>query len=188
LFDNVGGDLAVLLDDLNEMTYSALGLTSRERALVHDLVRVRLELNDGKLGKAAVRPPQHEEIRKYARRLKRELDGFVGSFLGKKHRLGVVYDELSGMIDVDFVQGAKEVGKITVAEADASTASALTETRRRLLVERSQWVYFNRNLRVYEGTRTFVFKPMQRFHWTESQALFDAREIIAETLSGGSAT
>jgi hypothetical protein len=188
LFDNVGGDLAVLLDDLNEMTYSALGLTSRERALVHDLVRVRLELNDGKLGKAAVRPPQHEEIRKYARRLKRELDGFVGSFLGKKHRLGVVYDELSGMIDVDFVQGAKGVGKITVAEADASTASALTETRRRLLVERSQWVYFNRNLRVYEGTRTFVFKPMQRFHWTESQALFDAREIIAETLSGGSAT
>jgi hypothetical protein len=46
-------------------------------------------------------------------------------------------------------------------------------------------VYFDRNLRVYEGTKTFVFKPMQRFHWTESQALMDARQIIAETLQGG---
>jgi len=102
--------------------------------------------------------------------------------------LGVVYDELSGMIDVDFVEDSKGSEKITVAKADTSTASELTETRRRLLVERSQWVYFNRNLRVYEGTRTFVFKPMQRFHWTESQALFDAREIIAETLSRGTAS
>jgi hypothetical protein len=46
----------------------------------------------------------------------------------------------------------------------------------------SQWVYFDRNLRIYEGTRTFIFKPMQRFHWTVSQAMVDAREIISETL------
>ena len=47
-----------------------------------------------------------------------------------------------------------------------------------------QWLYFERNLRVYEGRKTYLFKPMQRFHWTESQALTDASEIIAETLSG----
>lgn len=185
LFDEIRGNVHKLIEDLNEMTYDALGLTSRERALVHDLVRIRLELNDGKLGKPAVRPPEREEIREYARLLKQELDSFVGSTLDRKHKVEVVYDELSGMIEVDLTNGAKNARKITVAEADAPTTSALAETRLRLLVERSQWVYFNRNLRVYEGSRTFVFKPMQRFHWTESQALLDAREIIAETLSGG---
>jgi hypothetical protein len=49
--------------------------------------------------------------------------------------------------------------------------------------ERAQWVYFDRNLRLYEGTRTCILKPMQRFHWTESQAMVDARHIIAETLA-----
>ncbi len=101
MFDDTNGDAASSMDELNEMTSAALSLDRRERALVHDLVRVRLELNDGKLGETAVR------------------------------------------------------------------------------------VYFNRNLRIYEGTQTFIFKPWQRFHWTESQALFDAREVIAETLSGG---
>jgi hypothetical protein len=43
-------------------------------------------------------------------------------------------------------------------------------------------VYFERNLRMYEETRTYLFKPMQRIHWTESQALADASSIIADTL------
>ncbi|MCP4658035.1 MAG: hypothetical protein GY856_21710 [bacterium] len=185
LFHESRGDFAALLEELNTMTNRALGLDPRERALVHDLVRVRLELNDGKLGKAAVRPPRREEVRTYGRRLKRELDAFVGTSLGKKHEVGVVYDELSGMVGVDLVEDAEAARKVTVTRAAAPTAAALAETRRRLLLRRSQWVYFNRNLRIYEGTRTFIFKPMQRFHWTESQALFDAREVIAETLSGG---
>ena len=43
-------------------------------------------------------------------------------------------------------------------------------------------MYFERNLRMYEETRTYLFKPMQRLHWTESQALADASGIIADTL------
>jgi hypothetical protein len=51
---------------------------------------------------------------------------------------------------------------------------------------RSQWIYFNRNLRIYEGTTTYIAKPMQRLHWLESQAMIDANEIIAETLDPAS--
>jgi len=177
-------ELGHLLAELNQMVNEALGLDVGENSLIYDLVHVRLALNDGNVGKPAVRLPKASELRTYARRLKTELDDFVNGELSKRHKVTVVYDDLSGMIHVDFVQDANAARKVIVKKADDPTARQLERTRQRLRDERSQWVYFDRNLRIYEGTRTFIFKPMQRFHWTESQAMIDAREIIAETLEG----
>ncbi|HZN93560.1 MAG TPA: hypothetical protein VFB81_12690, partial [Myxococcales bacterium] len=53
----------------------------------------------------------------------------------------------------------------------------------RLRRELGQWVYFDRNLRVFDAERTLVLKPLQRFHWTVSQAVTDASDLIAETLA-----
>jgi len=173
-----------LVDELNELVNDSLQLDKRERALVHDLVKVRLELRDGMLGKPAVRPPRTSEIRSYARRLKSDLDAFVAGESAKRHQVAVVYDDLSAMVVVDLVKAAAAARTITVAAAGESTASQFEEARRRLRREHSQWVDFDRNFRFYEGPRTYILKPMQRFHWTESQAMFDASEIIAETLAG----
>ncbi len=182
-----GGDCSLradLIRELNDLTNESLGLDSRERALVHDLKHVRLELNDGKLGQPAVRPPEPKEMRTYAKRLKSELDAFIGNELRKRHSVGVVYDELSAMISVNLTKDTIGARRIIVEPAGAEGARQLEKTRRRLRKKVSQWVYFDRNLRLYEGTRTYLFKPMQRFHWTESQAMCDAGEIIAETLEG----
>ncbi len=46
-----------------------------------------------------------------------------------------------------------------------------------------QWLYFDRNLFLYRNEAAFVLKPMQRLWWTRSQALADADELIAETLT-----
>jgi hypothetical protein len=179
-----------LLEELNDLVYDSLGLNRHERALVDDLVNVRLELRDGMLGEPATGQPSRSQLRSYARRLKADLDAFVGEELGKRHEVNVVHDPLSGtvplsgMVAVDLTADLDRARTITVAEAGEATAQKLEKTRRRLRRERAQWVYFNRNLRIYEGTGTFILKPMQRFHWTESQAMFDAAEIIAETLSG----
>lgn len=173
-----------LLAHLNEKVNALLGLDAHERALIHDLVDVRLALNDGQTGKPAVREPKPAELESYAQRLKSELDDFISGELPKRHQVAVVYDALSGMIQVDLVSDSAAARKVTVVKADAAAARQLERTRRRLREQRSQWVYFDRNLRIYEGTRTYVLKPMQRFHWTESQAMIDAREIIAETLDG----
>ncbi len=93
-----------------------------------------------------------------------------------------MHDGLSGMVQVDLIKDIPAARDVQVFNADKATAGQLEKTRQRLRAERSQWVYFDRNLRVYEGTRTYVLKPMQRVHWTESQAMIDARNIIVETL------
>jgi hypothetical protein len=165
------------------MVYDSLRLDARERVLVHDLVHVKLELHDGKIGAPAVRKPEEAELHTYATLLKSELDGFVGDALPKRHQVDVVYDDVSGMVCVDLVRDEQSAQQVTVSRASKEIAAQLGETRQHLRKERAQWVYFDRNLRIYEGTRTCVLKPMQRFHWTESQAMVDARHIIAEILA-----
>jgi len=182
---DVDKKLGRLLEELNGLVSESLGLDDGERALIHDLVHVRLALNDGKTGPAAVRPPKVVELRTYAERLKSELDDFMDVQSAKRHQVAVIHDGLSGMVQVDLIRDSAAARKVQVMKADNAAARELERTRQRLRVQRSQWVYFDRNLRIYEGTRTFVFKPMQRFHWTESQAMVDARQIIAETLQGG---
>ena len=173
-----------LIGELNSLVYDSLRMDALEQALVKDLVHVRLELKDGKVGEAAVRKPTEEELRAYAVCLKGELDDFAGGDSAKRHQVQIVHDDLSGMVGIDFTKDRAAARKVVVAKAGRPAAEELERVRRRLRRERSQWVYFDRNLRIYEGPRTYVLKPMQRFHWTVSQAMLDAAEVIAETLGG----
>ena len=174
----------VLLRRLNELTADALGLDDRERALVHDLVRVRLALNDGKRGDEAMRPPTSEELARYAQRLKQELDDFIADSDNHRHRVTVVHETDSAMIEVDLIANASSAKVPRVLSANSRVATKLCNVRSGLEVEYAQWVYFERNLRVYRGTKTYLFKPLQRFQWTESAAMMDASDLIAETLAG----
>ena len=175
--------LPALLKELNRLVADCLGLRDRERALIEDLVHVRLELNDGKLGPAAVSPPDKDQMRGYAERLKADLDTFIEGELARRHQVAIIFDNLSAMIQVDLTN-AKHAKEVIVLSANAAEAATLRSTRARLRKQWSQWVYFDRDLRVFEGTRIYLLKPMQRFHWTESQAMLDAGEILAETLAG----
>ena len=62
------------------------------------------------------------------------------------------------------------------------TTAALTRTRKHLLRQHSQWLYFERCLKVYQAGAMYVLKPLEAIHWTRRQAILDAGEIIAETL------
>jgi hypothetical protein len=172
-----------LLDKLNNLVSAALRLDERERALVDDLVHVRLALNGGKIGDEAVRTPSPLEMQTYARWLRRELDTFVGESNDRRHAVTVIHDASSAMVAVDFTKHRDSAGQLRVLEATAADARALDRTRQRLRTRRAQWVYFDRSLRIYEDRKTYVFKPLQRFHWTRTQAIIDAGEIIADTIS-----
>ena len=146
-------------------------------------MHVRLELNDGNVGQPAVRKPSTKELREYVRCIKSELDDFVGDTLRKRHLVIIVFDDLYGIVCPDVAKNIDVTRNVDISAADTAESKQLELTRQRLRTQRSQCVYFNRNLRIYEGTTTFIVKPMQRFHWTYSHAILDARQIIAETLS-----
>lgn len=171
-----------LLIELNDMVSESLGLSEREEALVSDFVNIRMELNDGKVGKPAIKNPTTAEIKRYGKRLQQELEAYLGPNSDHRHAIKIIHDKTTGMICVNFIRSKRAV-VVTVVPADGQTSKALSHTRKDLQEEIGQWVYFNRDLRIHDGMKTYLFKPMQRFHWTESQAMVDASEMIAETVS-----
>jgi hypothetical protein len=73
---------------------------------------------------------------------------------------------------------------VSVRAADDAVAEQLLKVEGALGQVHGQWLYFDRNLFLYRNDAAYVLKPMQRLWWTRSQALADADELIAETLSG----
>jgi hypothetical protein len=177
-----------LVKALNELTAAGLKLSAQARAAVHDLVDVRFALKRGKAGDAAVRRPIRQELEDYAQMLGDELDGFVGRGGPVRHDVNILFGGESGLVAIDLVADQEQVlrspsgARSRVVDATDASAAQLDEARTNLIQQRGQWLYFNRNLRVYDGLRTYILKPLQRLHWTETQAIQDASDIISESL------
>lgn len=95
-------------------------------------------------------------------------------------------DDESALMAVSLVKSKIAIEPAVIA-ADDPTSSDLKVIRDRLQTKHSQWVYFDRNLKVYDRKQgvLYQFKPLQRLQWTRRQAVLDADDIIAETLSEG---
>lgn len=176
-FDNTD-----LVEELNELSFDGLRLSARGRAAVRDLVTVAFGLTRGKVAPQAVKAPSREELTAYSRMLRDELDGFVGASSTTHHHVEVLAGGGAGLIAIDLVNRAERQPTVVILDAAAPEAKILAETRTRLMEQRAQWLYFNRNLRVYDGAHTYILKPLQRLHWTRTQAIEDAREIIADSI------
>lgn len=172
------------LRDVDERVYRLLGLTSAERILVDDFVQWNMQLVKGKVSRDVVAPPSDRAMRSYLSALKKELDEFVESGDGVRHDVHAVRAEAetSAMIAIRLVHGV--VQPPSVQDATAPAAAALAKTRQHLLRRHSQWLYFERCLKIYQDGAMYVFKPLEMIHWTRRQAILDAGEIIAETLGG----
>lgn len=177
------GNLGQLLSELNETIFDFLELSADQRILVSDLVHLRMQMAQGKVTRDTIRGATEDEVREYAEVLRNELDAFIDDQPGLKHSVTVVADARSAMVAVTLENGQPRTLPTSVAQADSPTARQFAGIQERIQREHRQWVYFRRNLRVYQGRATYVLKPLQRMHWTRSQALLDAGSIIAETLS-----
>jgi hypothetical protein len=171
-----------LISELNELTFASLRLDRRARAAVGDFVSTRFPLTRGKIGADAIRPPNPEELRLYAGTLRDELDTFVGDKAEVRHRVDVIFDGGSGLTVIEIVGGATGRLPVRVIRATDEAARGFAAARHELIEEHAQWLYFRRNLRVYETSRTFILKPLQRLQWTQTQAMQDAGDIIAESI------
>lgn len=175
-----------LLAEINSRVFKLLGLRTTERWLVEDFVRLNLELNKGKVTHEAMRRPTHEEVGLYLATLRDCLDGFLTASRGFRHRIEAISGTESALISISLQQSTTPIPARMLA-ADQAEARTLLTLRDRLRQKHSQWLYFDRALKIYDRRQGVLcqFKPLQRLHWTRRQAVLDADEIIAETLTEG---
>jgi hypothetical protein len=172
--------ILVLEREANEATATLLGLTEEEQVLVKDLVQVRRRLADGLVPDDLVRMPESDELESYARRLERTLDDAIDEGETRRHTVVVVKDRASAMVQI---RRAQTRAAHRVLDASEEVASSLAGVRRRMTSEQGQWLYFDRNLFLFEDNQTFILKPLHRLSWTESQALADADHLVATALA-----
>jgi len=170
-----------LLTKLNVAVNAALRLREQDRVRISDFVEILLGLSDGKTDERAIRPPVEAELRMYAERLQLELDAFVGAEADVGHNINIWSDDRQGVIRIDLLAGN---GIVTVHQRShaVDVVRQVADLRDRLEKRFSQWRYFNRNLRVFSDDRLYLVKPMQHFHWVESQAIQDANEVVGLVL------
>lgn len=172
---------SALLAELNRTVNAALHLREPDRVRIADFVDVMLGLRDGKIEERAVRRPNVDELRAYAERLRQDLDAFIGPEAGVSHAVDIWQDEHQGVIRIDLRSTEASVNVHPPARG-SDVMRQVADVRKHLAHQSSQWRYFNRNLRVFATDRLYLFKPMQRFHWLESQATQDAAEVVGLVL------
>jgi len=171
-----------LMAQLNETVNGALNLREQDRIRISDFVDVILGLRDGKVEERAVRKPEETELRAYAERLRHDLDAFIGQDARVAHSVDVWHDGQQGVIQIDLLP--RTAGVTVHPETEGvEVIQQATDLRKHLASRFAQWRYFNRNLRIFADDRIHLFKPMQRFHWVESQAMQDAAEIVGFVLN-----
>jgi len=169
---------------MNDRVYKAFGITKKQRWLIEDMINVRLKLNDGKIAREAIDAANKKEIADFARIFQDELDLFLdNSGKRKVHKVKVLYSNSSVMMVVDHLMRSSTTKPEITEVKEGEIRQKLEDVGERLREERSQWIYFTRCLRMYEGRRTYIFKPRQRLYWLKSQALAEADEFIAEKLA-----
>ena len=174
--------LSEKIAELNDRVSQSLGLREAERILIQDFVHMNMQCIKGKVAQEAIDIPSEFTMQSYLQRLKKELDAFIEDELGTQHEVMAHHDTRSAMIAIRLTQNNSSQF-ITVQAADKETTQEFAKIRKHLKQHHSQWIYFNRNLRLYDHDTIYCFKPMQALHWTQRQAILDAGEVIAETLT-----
>lgn len=174
-----------LLKKMNEVVFQSLGLDNEERVLVEDLIHVRLSANKGKVSEDVIRPPENAEIEAYADVLADELDGFLEGTSDKRHLIDIFVDteSRSGLIEITPQPKSTKPPPRRILGASKDMSQSMQEVRTRIREEKGQWLYFDRNLRIYEEHSIYLLKPLQRIHWLRSQALLDADLILHDLVN-----
>jgi hypothetical protein len=97
-----------------------------------------------------------------------------------EHSVDALRNGVSAIIGIKLMKAAGSVP--SVFDANDHETAELAKTREHLVKKYSQWLYFERNFRVYAENTVYLLKPMERIQWTRRQAILDAGEVIAETL------
>ncbi len=168
------------IKEVNQRVFEVLGVAKAEQILIEDFVCYNMQMIQGKSPRLVTAPPNRHIIDAYCQNLKLELDAFLGEAEPAQHAVSVLHDDLSAIIAITLA--TRKDASPSVFRADDQAGTVLAKTRKHLLRQHSQWLYFARDLRVYTDDTLYILKPMERIQWTRRQAIIDAGDVIVETL------
>ncbi|MDO8544485.1 MAG: N-6 DNA methylase [Opitutaceae bacterium] len=173
-------DVRALLD---KRVAAALGIPASVQTVVADFFKTRYQLTQGKSPKELREMPDASELAIYATRLRTELDTFLG---GKAHhRISIIHSKKGISVTISPVRQAEKI-PVEVKPASGAAATSLNTLLQAAESKFSQWVYVKRSVRMFSGNTIHLIKPPRRLEWSETQAMLDSDDVIAEVLEARS--
>ena len=168
----------------NAQVVHILELPESITTLVNEFLQLRVGLVGGGTKKAVQRVqqrPDQNALTAYARQLVNGLNGFLDS--GRIHHR-VTIEQSPDLIccTVDFVR-SEHAFETLIKDVSSQNGRAFHQLQQNLKQEFSQWVYVQRELKMFGPSSISLYKMPHLINWTRTQAMNDADDIIAETLS-----
>jgi len=162
---------------LDEEVATILKIPGNVMLLAREFSEYRLPLVKGKAPQILTKSPRENQLAAYARRLKTELDGFLERKT-RRHRVTVLNAPAGVVATIELAANGSAKAEVrTAAPSEQEQVHAILNAAEQ---EFSQWMYVRRSVRVFAGNKIHLCKPARRLEWTETQALLDAADIIAE--------
>lgn len=168
----------------NTQVAHILRLPASITTLVDEFLQLRVGLVGGGTKKAVQKVqqrPDRNALTAYARQLANSLDGFLNA--GRIHHR-VTIEQSPNLIccTVDFVR-SEHAFEPSIKDVSSQNGRAFQQLQQDLKQEFSQWVYVQRGLKMFGPSSISLYKVPHLINWTRTQAMNDADDIIAETLS-----
>ena len=145
-------------------------------------MRAKLPLVHGKITDIATQPPQKSDLLEYGNLLRDELDQFTKGRV--RHQVSLTYSSGQEMVVCEVaVKNATQPFDVEVNGTNGHLSTSLSSLNRKLKQQFSQWVYVQRGLRIFDGSKVYICKAPRLIDWTRTQALNDSDDLIAEVLS-----
>lgn len=172
---------------IDKTVFDALNIPNDLRSLIQDFRDTRLPLDKGRsVLKELGRRPSLAELESYGRTLQDELERFL---LGEAHvSVEILASPDLIVCEVNlYSDDQPDECAVTVSDVtnQANEGKKLRALRHKLSEEFSQWVYVDRCLRLFTDDAIQIFKAPRLMDWTQTQALNDADDLIAEILANG---
>ncbi len=164
--------------EIDGVVTSVLAVPQQIALLAREFLEFKFPLLQGRVPPQLTRTPDQKQLGIYATRLKSELDSFMER-RRRRHAVSVWQSKTGTVVSVELMDDpeAATVSTGTATAAEELRLGALLQAARR---QYGQWIYVRRSVRVFSGRVIYICKPPMRLEWTETQALLDAADIIAE--------
>lgn len=129
------------------------------------------------------RPKLDKVELEYGHILRDELDTFTKGRI--RHKISFVNVPNQEMIicEVEATKARQQL-EVSLADTNGHMKASLNQLKQKLSQQFSQWIYVQRSLRIFDGSKVYICKAPRLIDWTKTQALHDADDLIAEVLSG----
>ena len=165
---------------IDDAVATALSLPPRLVLLAREFSEFRLPLVKGKTPPMLTQAPNLTELACYAATLKSELDNYIERGT-RRHSVSVLNSSYGIVATIELMDDAR-LATVSARNANADEHASVRDVLRVAEQRFGQWVYVRRGMRVFSGRKIHICKPPRRLEWSNTQALLDAADIIAEVM------